>query len=120
MATQTVNRLFGLNETYTRNPDGSITGPYYEPSEIDDCPFDWDASKPNCRLYDPEFYKERQSKAVQDTSIPFGKHKGTPIEEIPGGYLDWMAENMTQGKSKKWSEKARDEIKRRNFRKDLL
>lgn len=26
-------------------------------------------------------------------TIPFGKHKGKDIEDIPSGYLKWLAEN---------------------------
>jgi hypothetical protein len=24
-------------------------------------------------------------------NMPFGKHRGTPLEELPGGYLAWLA-----------------------------
>ena len=24
-------------------------------------------------------------------NMPFGKHRGTPLEELPGGYLRWLA-----------------------------
>jgi uncharacterized protein (DUF3820 family) len=26
--------------------------------------------------------------------MPFGKFKGTPIEDLDDGYLQWLAENM--------------------------
>ena len=26
-----------------------------------------------------------------DTTMPFGKHKGTPLANLPGGYLQWFA-----------------------------
>lgn len=26
--------------------------------------------------------------------IPFGKHKGAPITEVPGQWLEWAAENL--------------------------
>lgn len=26
-----------------------------------------------------------------DTPMPFGKHKGTAIADLPGGYLQWFA-----------------------------
>jgi uncharacterized protein (DUF3820 family) len=26
-----------------------------------------------------------------DTPMPFGKHKGTPIADLPGNYLNWFA-----------------------------
>jgi uncharacterized protein (DUF3820 family) len=118
MKSQTVSKLFELDETYTRNPDGSITGPFYEPSEIDDCPFDWDESKPNCRIYDPAFYIQRQSiqkeSGLSDDIMPFGKFKGSTFKEMPINYLDWMAENFKTGKVKKWGKMADTELKRRN------
>lgn len=31
------------------------------------------------------------SKELEDSWIfPFGKHKGTPIGEVPADYLDWL------------------------------
>lgn len=27
--------------------------------------------------------------------LPFGKHKGKLIEELPNGYLEWAAENFS-------------------------
>jgi uncharacterized protein (DUF3820 family) len=26
--------------------------------------------------------------------MPFGKHKGTPIKDLPDDYLNWMLENV--------------------------
>lgn len=28
-----------------------------------------------------------------ETVVPFGKYRGKTIEEIPSGYLKWLAEN---------------------------
>ena len=42
--------------------------------------------------------KTNQRRARRVT-IPFGKHKGKRLEDIPGGYLRWAAENV---QSPKW------------------
>lgn len=42
--------------------------------------------------------------------MPFGKHKGTTISDLPIGYLMWGAQNLKGGVSKRFQE----EISRRN------
>lgn len=32
------------------------------------------------------------TKYTDDTAMPFGKHKGTPLREVPPEYLMWLAE----------------------------
>ena len=34
-------------------------------------------------------------KPMEVQTVPFGKHKGTPFNQIPRSYLRWMRENMT-------------------------
>ena len=118
MKSQTISKLFKLDETYTHNSDGSITGPFYEESDVNDCPFDWDESKPNCRIYDSTFYTERQAiqkkSGLSDDVMPFGKFKGSTFKEMTTNYLIWMADNFTTGKVQKWGAMADDELKRRN------
>jgi hypothetical protein len=45
-------------------------------------------------------------------AMPFGRHKGTPLNELPGGYLDWLAAKLDE-----WREPFRsalaDELGRR-------
>lgn len=31
---------------------------------------------------------------MSDNAMPFGKHKGTPLTEVPIGYLRWCLENL--------------------------
>lgn len=31
------------------------------------------------------------SKLTDDSPIPFGKHKGTLMKDVPASYLDWFA-----------------------------
>ena len=31
---------------------------------------------------------------MQDLCIPFGKHKGTPVEQVPLDYLKWLHKNV--------------------------
>lgn len=38
--------------------------------------------------------------------IPFGKHKGTPLKEVPDGYLQWMAD--PEGKNEYWKQENSD------------
>lgn len=33
---------------------------------------------------------------MSDLQMPWGKHKGKFIEELPSGYLRWLAENCEQ------------------------
>ena len=42
--------------------------------------------------------------------IPFGKHKGMHIKKLPNGYLQWAAENFTDGK---WKQAFATELQRR-------
>src|SRR5437870_8886415 len=37
--------------------------------------------------------------------MPFGKHRGTRLSELPGGYLDWLG-----GKLDEWREPFRSEL----------
>ena len=30
----------------------------------------------------------------QEVRMPFGKHKGTPVKDVPGDYLAWLSENV--------------------------
>ncbi len=30
------------------------------------------------------------------STMPFGKHKGLPLTELPGGYLSWLAEKFSE------------------------
>lgn len=39
------------------------------------------------------------SKAAPDMVMPFGKHQGKTIEELPTAYLTWMAENFGKDKA---------------------
>jgi hypothetical protein len=41
--------------------------------------------------------------------LPFGKHKGAAISEVPGGYLDWLADPE---RIETWYPDTRDAIKR--------
>jgi uncharacterized protein (DUF3820 family) len=36
--------------------------------------------------------------ATPDTPMPFGKHKGTPIRDLPRDYAEWLVSNLGDGK----------------------
>lgn len=44
-----------------------------------------------------------------DDQIPFGKHRGTAIKELPVGYVDWMLDNMDST----WVEDHREVLEQR-------
>jgi len=39
------------------------------------------------------------------TTMPFGRHRGVPLSELPGGYLDWLG-----GKLNEWREPFRSAL----------
>lgn len=40
---------------------------------------------------------EKKSPALTDTDkMPFGKHKGEPMQDIPPGYLKWLYNNIKE------------------------
>ena len=45
--------------------------------------------------------------------MPFGKHRGTPLSELPGGYLRWLGTKLDEWREPLRSELA-TEIERRN------
>src|SRR5207245_11467446 len=45
--------------------------------------------------------------------MPFGKHRGTPLSELPGGYLRWLGTKLADWREPLRSELA-TEIERRN------
>jgi hypothetical protein len=49
------------------------------------------------------------------TMMPFGKHRGTPLSELPGGYVDWLSSKLIEWREPFRSELAA-EIERRNGR----
>lgn len=50
---------------------------------------------------------------IGEVVIPFGKHKGARLAQIPDEYLRWAAENL---ESTKWREKFKNELGARNAR----
>jgi putative quorum-sensing-regulated virulence factor len=51
--------------------------------------------------------------SVRVNTMPFGRHRGAPLSELPGGYLEWLG-----GKLEEWREPFRSdlvaELRRRN------
>jgi len=48
------------------------------------------------------------------TPMPFGKHKGTPMQDVPASYLFWLWTNDVQGhhgQIKKYIEENLNELK---------
>jgi DNA repair protein RadD len=54
--------------------------------------------------------KPRKSGQYPEGSVPFGKHAGTLIVDLPQGYIEWCAENFEDGE---WRDTFRKEILRR-------
>lgn len=39
------------------------------------------------------------------TTMPFGKHRGVPLSELPGGYVEWLGDKLEE-----WREPFRSAI----------
>ena len=50
---------------------------------------------PIVRLSEARTQAKDEEEAGAMTSIPFGKHAGTPIEELPLDYIAWCLKNLT-------------------------
>lgn len=47
------------------------------------------------------------------TKIPFSRHKGTKLRDLPDGFLNWMTQNLKDSDFHDWSRAAEEEIDRR-------
>jgi hypothetical protein len=64
------------------------------------------------------FFQNNYLRKTMEAIITFGKHKGTPITEVPVSYLTWMVASFSEpGNEKEWTIKwvavASRELKRR-------
>ena len=41
--------------------------------------------------------RDRDRELTPEDPMPFGKHQGTPIGDLPGDYIDWLLENIEDG-----------------------
>ena len=96
---------------YTSQDVDIFSGRRFDPF-TDYKPKPWQATKPQCKLLqsmgvDPEtamnYSKAQAGKVISELKrtqvggkfrMPFGKHRGTRLENVPGGYLRWL---MTSG-----------------------
>ena len=41
---------------------------------------------------------------MNERRMPFGKHRGRPLTEVPTDYLWWLHENVDGGRIAEWAE----------------
>lgn len=49
-------------------------------------------SRDRDRYFSKELFDDRESGA--EKSLPFGKHRGVPLSQVPQAYLEWCVENI--------------------------
>lgn len=47
------------------------------------------------------------------TKIPFSKHKGTKLRDLPDGFLTWLTQNLKDSDFHNWALAAQKELERR-------
>jgi hypothetical protein len=52
-------------------------------------------------------------KITENTKLPFGKHRGIKLRDVPDGYLDWCQEKLRNGDFHEWAVATEEEIRRR-------
>ena len=45
------------------------------------------------------------------SEMPFGKHQGTPMQDVPASYLHWLYTNDVQGKVLRYIKENLNELK---------
>ena len=52
-------------------------------------------------------------KITHQTRIPFSRHKGTRVRDLPDGFLNWLVEKLGDSDFHEWSVAAKEELERR-------
>ena len=55
---------------------------------------------------------------MERIKLPFGKHKGSYIEQVPSSYLQWLAK-QENGDLEYWAKLSKEELKNRQDGDDL-
>lgn len=50
---------------------------------------------------------------TENTKLPFGKHRGIKLRDVPDSYLNWCEEKLKDDDFHEWAVAAKEEIHRR-------